>query len=127
MHETLKQNGLLIFNARNAKKINEEYLNRIRLDHALVEKRLQLLVLVYNTRHPQNQSVIVWRPIFLLKENDEVDFQIREDELRWIHFSTLKKMLTRDNFKIVSTYSGNTKEKFDEDEHTSMWFVATAK
>jgi hypothetical protein len=62
-----------------------------------------------------------------MKENDKVDFQIREHKLRWIHFSTLKKMLTKDNFKIVSTYSGNTKEKFDEDEHANMWFVTTAK
>jgi hypothetical protein len=62
-----------------------------------------------------------------MKENDKVDFQIREHKLRWIHFSTLKRMLTKDNFKIVSTYSGNAKEKFDEDKHANMWFVTTAK
>jgi ubiquinone/menaquinone biosynthesis C-methylase UbiE len=127
LHKILKKDGLFIFNARNAKKINEEYLNKIRLDHTLVEKRLQLLVLVYNTRHPRNQNVIVWRPIYLMKENDKVDFQMREHKLRWIHFSVLKKMLTESSFKVVSMYSGNTKEKFDEDEHTNMWFVATAK
>jgi ubiquinone/menaquinone biosynthesis C-methylase UbiE len=127
LHKILRQNGLFVFGARNAKMINEDYLNRIRLDRTLVEKRLQLLVLVYNTRHSQNRNVIVWRPIFLMKENDKVDFQIREHKLRWIHFSVLKKMLTKNSFSIVSTYSGNTKEKFDEDEHANMWFVTTAK
>jgi SAM-dependent methyltransferase len=127
VHKILRQNGLFVFSARNARMINEDYLNRIRLDHTLVEKRLQLLVLVYNTRHPRNRNVIVWRPIYLMKENDKVDFQIREHKLRWIHFSALKKMLTKNSFKIVSTYSGNTKEKFDEDEHANMWFVATTK
>jgi hypothetical protein len=62
-----------------------------------------------------------------MKENDKVDFQIREHNLRWIYFSALKKMLTENNFRVVSTYSGNTKEKFYEDEHANMWFVTTAK
>jgi len=127
LHKVLRKNGLFIFGARNAKMIKEEYLNTIRLDHTLVEERLQLLVLVYNTRDPRNRSVIVWRPIFLMKENDRVDFQIREHRLRWNYYSTLKKMLAEHNFKIVSAYSGNTKEKFDVDKHANMWFVATAK
>jgi len=127
LHKILKKNGLFIFNARNAKKINEEYLNKIRLEHMLVEEKLQLLVLAYNTRHSRNRNVIVWRPIYLMKENDKVDLQIREHKIRWIYFSMLKKVLTKNNFNIVSTYSGNTKEKFDEDEHTNMWFVTTAK
>ena len=127
LHKMLRKNGLFIFSTRNAKMIREEYLNTIRLDHTLVEERLQLLILVYNTRDPRNRNVIVWRPIFLLKENDKVDFQMREHRLRWIYFSVLKKLLAKDNFKIVSTYSGNMKERFDEDEHANMWFVTTAK
>jgi ubiquinone/menaquinone biosynthesis C-methylase UbiE len=127
LHKILKKNGLFIFNARNAKKINEEHLNKIRLEHILVEEKLQFLVLAYNTCHSRNRNVIVWRPIYLMKENDKVDLQIREHKIRWIYFSMLKKMLTKNNFNNVSTYSGNTKEKFDEDEHTDMWFVTTAK
>jgi SAM-dependent methyltransferase len=127
LRKVLRKNGLFVFGARNAKMIKEEYLNTIRLDHTLVEERLQLLVLVYNTRDPRNRSVIVWRPIFLMKENDRVDFQIREHRLRWNYCSELKKMLAKNNFAIVSVYSGNTKEKFDEDEHANMWFVTTTK
>jgi ubiquinone/menaquinone biosynthesis C-methylase UbiE len=127
IHKILRKNGLFVFGARNTKMIKEEYLNTIRLDHTLVEKRLQLLVLVYNTRDSRNRNVIVWRPIFLMKENDKVDFQIREHKLRWNYYSELKKMLTEDNFTLLATYSGNTKEKFDENEHANMWFVTTAK
>jgi ubiquinone/menaquinone biosynthesis C-methylase UbiE len=127
VHRVLRKNGLFVFSARNAKMINEEYLNKIRLDHTLLEERLQALILVYNTRDPRNRNVIVWRPIYLMKENDKMDFQIREHKLRWVYFSALKKMLTKDNFKILWTYSGNTREKFDEDKHANMWFVATAK
>jgi ubiquinone/menaquinone biosynthesis C-methylase UbiE len=126
VHKILRKNGLFVFGARNAKMINEDYLNKILLDHTLVEKGLQLLVLVYNTRHQRKHDVIVWRPIFLMKENDKVDFQIREHKLRWIQFATLKNMLAKNHFTIMSTYSGNAKEKFDEDKHTNMWFVTAA-
>jgi hypothetical protein len=62
-----------------------------------------------------------------MKENDTVDFQIREHKLRWYQFSRLKKMLTENGFKVVATYSGTTKEEFREDEHVEMWFVTIAK
>ena len=127
LHKILKKNGLFIFNARNAKKINEEYLNKIRLEHMLVEEKLQLLVLAYNTRHSRNRNVIVWRPIYLMKENDKVDLQIREHKIRWIYFSMLKKMLIQSKFEILATYSGASGEKFNEDEHVNVWLVTRAK
>jgi len=127
LHKILKQNGLFIFNARNAKKINEEYLNKLRLDHILNEEKLQLLMLAYNTRDLQDPNVMVWNPIYLIKENDKVDLQIREHRLRWFEFSTLKRIITENGFEIIATYSGPTKEKFNENEHTDMWFVTNAK
>ena len=127
VHKILKQNGLFVFSARNAKKINEEYLNKLRLDHMLNEEKLQLLVLTYNTRDSQDPNIIVWNPIYLMKQNSKVDLQIREHKLRWFEFSTLKKIMTENGFKIIATYSGPMKEKFKEDEHTDMWFVTTAK
>jgi 2-polyprenyl-3-methyl-5-hydroxy-6-metoxy-1,4-benzoquinol methylase len=127
LHEILKHNSLFVFSARNAKKINEEYLNKLRLDHMLNEEKLQLLVLTYNTRDSQNPNIIVWNPIYLMKQNNKVDLQIREHKLRWFEFSTLKKIMTENGFKIIATYSGPMKEKFKEDEHTDMWFVTTAK
>ena len=126
VHKMLRKNGLFVLGARNAKMINEDYLNKILLEHMLVEKRLQLLVLAYNTRHERKHDVIVWRPIFLMKENDKVDFQMREHKLKWIKYATLMKMLAKNHFTIMSIYSGNTKEKFNEDKHTNMWFVTTA-
>jgi len=127
LHKILKQNGLFIFNARNAKKINEEYLNKLRLDHILNEEKLQLLMLAYNTRDLQDPNVMVWNPIYLIKENDKVDLQIREHRLRWFEFSTLKRIITENGFEIIATYSGPTKEKFNDNEHTDMWFVTNAK
>jgi ubiquinone/menaquinone biosynthesis C-methylase UbiE len=127
LNKVLKRNGLFIFNARNAKKINEDYLNTIRLGHMLSEKKLQLLILECNTRHPKNRNVIVWRPIYLIKENDKVDLQLREHKLRWIYFSTLKKMLIESRFEIIATYSGVSGEKFCENEHTNMLFVTRTK
>jgi ubiquinone/menaquinone biosynthesis C-methylase UbiE len=127
LHRIVKQNGLFVFSARNAKKINEEYLNKLRLDHMINEEELQLLVLTYNTRDLQDSNVIVWNPIYLVKQNDKVDLQIREHKLRWFEFSALKKIITENGFKIVAVYSGPVKEKFKEDEHIDMWFVTTAK
>jgi ubiquinone/menaquinone biosynthesis C-methylase UbiE len=127
LHKILKENGLFVFSARNAKKINEEYLNKLRLDHMINEEKLQLLVLTYNTRDSQDPNIIVWNPIYLMKENNKVDLQIREHKLRWFEFSTLKKIMTENGFKMVTIYSGPMKEKFKEDEHTDMWFVTTAK
>jgi 2-polyprenyl-3-methyl-5-hydroxy-6-metoxy-1,4-benzoquinol methylase len=126
LHKILKQNGLFVFSARNAKKINEEYLNKLRLDHMLNEEKLQLLMLGHNIRDSQDPNIIVWNPIYIIKENSKVDLQIREHKLRWFEFSTLKKIITKNGFKIVTIYSGPMKEKFKEDEHTDMWFVTTA-
>jgi len=95
IHKILKQNGLFVFSARNAKKINEEYLNKLRLDHMLNEEKLQLLMLGHNIRDSQDPNTIVWNPIYLIKENNKVDLQIREHKLRWFEFSTLKKIITK--------------------------------
>jgi len=127
LHKIIKKNGLFVSNARNARKINEELLNRLLLDRLITEERLQLLLLVYNTRHPRNRHIIIWRPIYLMKENDKVDFQVREHKLRWFEFSTLKRLFSEKGFEIAATYSGPTKEEFKEDEHTTMWFVTIAK
>ena len=127
LHKILKQNGLFVFSARNAKKINEECLNKLRLDHMINEEKLQLLVLTYNTRDLQDSNIIVWNPIYLIKQNSKVDLQIKEHKLRWFEFSTLKKIITEKGFKIVAIYSGPMKEKFKEEEHTDMWFVTTIK
>jgi ubiquinone/menaquinone biosynthesis C-methylase UbiE len=126
-HKILKNNGLLVFDARNAKKINEEYLNTLRLDHIVNEGKLQLLVLAYNTRDSQDPSIIVWRPIFLKKENGKVDLQLREHKLRWFEFSSLKRIMTQCGFKLSAAYSGPHKEKFSEDEHVNIWLVAASK
>jgi len=127
LHKILRENGLFIFNARNARKIDEDRLNRLILDHTIVDERLQLLLLFYNTRHTQNRNVIVWRPIYLINKGGKADFQIREHKLRWFQFSKLKRMLIEHGFKVVATYSGPTKEEFKEDKHTEMWFVTIAK
>jgi len=93
----------------------------------IMEEKLQLLLLFYNTRHPRNRNVIIWRPIYLMKESDKVDLQMREHKLRWFHFSRLKKMLIENGFKVTATYSGTTKGEFKEDKHAEMWFVTIAK
>jgi len=127
LHKILRENGLFIFNARNAGKIDEDRLNRLILDHTIVDERLQLLLLFYNTRHTQNRNVIVWRPIYLINKGGKADFQIREHKLRWFQFLKLKRMLIEHGFKVVATYSGPTKEEFKEHKHTEMWFVTIAK
>jgi len=123
----LRKNGVFVFSARNARKISEEYLNKLLLGHMVNEEKLQLLLLNYSTRHPRNRNVIIWRPIYLMKEKNRVDLQIKEHKLRWFHFSMLKKMLTENRFEIIATYSGPSREEFDENKHTDMWFVTTTK
>jgi len=123
IYNALKKNGIFVFNAKNAKKIREEYLDKLVLDHMINEEKLQVLILGYNTRDLENPNIIVWRPIYLIKEKGEVDFQIREHKLRRFEFSRLEKMLTESGFKILAIYSSPQKEKFLEDEHNDMWFV----
>jgi len=127
LYGMLRKNGLFVFSARNVKKISEERLNKLLLDHMLNEGKLQLLILAHNTRDPQNPNIVVWRPIYLIKENDKMDLQIGEHKLRWFEFSTLKKILTEEGFEVIATYSGPMKEKFSEDVHTDMWFLTIAK
>lgn len=126
LHKVMEKNGLFIFNARNATKIREDHLDRLLLDHMITEENLQLLLLFYNTRHPRNKDIMIWRPIYLIKEDGRVDFQIREHKLRWFQHSWLKRALNDYGFHVVATYSGPMKEKFTK-EDTEMWFVTTAK
>jgi ubiquinone/menaquinone biosynthesis C-methylase UbiE len=127
VHKILRKNGLFVCSARNARKINEDYLNKLKVDHIVNEEKLHLLVLAYNTRHPRNRDIMIWRPIFLMNKNGKVDFQIREHKLRWSRFSDWKKLLDKNGFKLSVTYSGPKKEEFIEKEHMDMWFIATAK
>jgi ubiquinone/menaquinone biosynthesis C-methylase UbiE len=127
IHCILKKNGLLILDARNAKKIREEYLNQLILDHIIIEKKMQVLLLTFNNRWRKNPNVIIWRPIYLIRENGKIDFQIKEHKLRRFQFSELEKMLTENSFAIIATYSGSKMEEFREDEHESMWLITTAK
>jgi len=78
-------------------------------------------MLAYNTRWVKNRDVTVWRPIYLIKEDDRMDMQIREHKLRRFHFQELRRMLTEKGFRIKAAYSGITKEEFREDEHETIW------
>lgn len=127
LHKILRRNGLFVFCARNAKKINDEYLDRLRLDHIANEEKLQLVMLSYNSRDLQDRSVLVWRPIYLLKEDGKMDLQVREHKLRWFEFLRLKEMVEKGGFEIAAVYSGPVKKKFRENDHEDMWFVTNAK
>jgi len=102
-------------------------LNRLLLDHTIIEEKLQVIVLAYNTRWVKNRDVIIWRPIYLIKEDERMDMQIREHKLRRFHFSELRRILVEKGFRVMETYSGNTKEAFKEDEHETMLFVVTVR
>jgi len=126
MHMILKKNGLFVFNARNARKIDETYLNNLRLRHLVNDDETQIVVLEHNVRDPSDPNTIVWRPIFLVKENDRVDLQIREHKLHWFLFRELERLLLESGFRLASTYSGPSGETFSEELHSDMWFVTTA-
>lgn len=123
LSKMLRTGSLFVFSARNVRKISEDHLNRLQLDHMLTENNLQLLVLAYNTRDTRNPNVVVWRPIFLMNKNGKVDMQIREHKLRWFEPSELKRLLTRNHFEVLKQYSGPDKKVFDENEHATMWLI----
>lgn len=125
LRKILKKKGLFVFSARNARQMKEEYLNKLLLTHMVNEEKLQLLILDYNTLDLKNPHILVWRPIYLFRENDKIDFQIREYMLRWFEFSTLKRIIIECDFKVRAVYSGPKRENFREEEHTDMWFVTT--
>jgi ubiquinone/menaquinone biosynthesis C-methylase UbiE len=127
VHKILQKNGLLIFNARNAKKIDESRLNHLLLDHLVNDNDIQIVILGQNQRDPKDPNTIIWRPIFLVKKNKRVDLQTREHKLHWFTFQELKKLLQKCDFRLVSTYSGPSRESFNEDLHADMWYVATTK
>lgn len=127
VHRVLKAGGVFVFNARNAKKINESYLDNLLLDHLVNDKEVQIAVLNYNVRDAQDPNTIIWRPIFLVKENNKVDFQIREHRLHWFEFNKVEKLLLQTGFRLMSTYAGPSEETFDEILHADMWFVTLSK
>jgi hypothetical protein len=127
VHKVLKVGGLFVFNARNAKKINESYLDNLLLDHLVNDPLVQIVVLNCNVRDTEDPNTIIWRPIFLVKENNKVDFQIREHRLHWFEFHAMEKMLSETGFRLMSTYSGSSEEAFDEILHADMWFVTLSK
>lgn len=127
IHKMLRRNGLLVFDAKNAMKISEDYLNKLLVDDILNEEKLQLLLLNYNTRDARNRNIIVWKPIYLMNENGRVDLQIREHKLRWFELGKLTKLLTTNRFRIIKEYSSPAKEAFNEMEHATIWLVTRAK
>jgi len=127
VHKVLKTGGVFVFNARNAKKINESYLDNLLLDHLVNDKEVQIAVLNCNVRDAEDPNTIIWRPIFLVKENNKVDFQIREHRLHWFEFHKMEKLLLQAGFRLMSTHSGPYEEKFDELLHADMWFVTQSK
>jgi ubiquinone/menaquinone biosynthesis C-methylase UbiE len=127
VHRVLKTGGVFVFNARNAKKIDESYLDNLLLDHLVNDQGVQIAVLGYNARDAEDANTIIWRPIFLVKENNKVDFQIREHRLHWFEFRRMKKLLLQADFRLMSTYSGPSEETFDEILHADMWFVTLSK
>jgi len=125
VRKILKQNGLLVFNARNSTKIDEALLNKLRLAHTETDRETQIVILEHNLRDPDDRDTIVWRPIFLIKENGRIDFQTREHKLRWFKFKQLKRLLTESGFRLAAAYSGPSGETFNEGLHADMWLVAT--
>jgi len=95
--------------------------------HLVSDEETQIVVLEHNVRDLKDPDTIVWRPIFLVKENDRVDLQIREHRLHWFRFQALEKLLLDSGFRLVSTYSGPSREMFNEDLHADMWFVTIAE
>jgi SAM-dependent methyltransferase len=123
----LRKGGLFVLGARNASRINDEYLNRVILNRLINEEEMQLALLAQNSRDADDPNILVWRPIYLMKENGRVDFQVREHRLRWFEFSTLRKLLKTNGFEVEAVYSGPSGEKFNEHVHDEMWFVATTR
>ncbi|MBO3797472.1 MAG: hypothetical protein QXS04_02805 [Thermoproteota archaeon] len=95
-------------------------MGKLLLDHIIIEEKLQVVMLAYNTRWIRNRDVIVWRPIYLIKEDDRMDMQIREHKLRRFHFSELRRMLVEKGFRIKAVHSGVMKEEFRDDEHENI-------
>jgi len=127
IHKVLKASGVFVFNARNAKKMNESYLDNLLLDHIVNDQEVQIAVLGHNVRDTEDPNTMIWRPIFLVKENNKVDFQIREHRLRWFEFHEVEKLLLQTGFRLMSTYSGPSEETFDEILHANMWLVTLRK
>jgi hypothetical protein len=123
VRKILKRNGLFVFNARNARKIDEAYLDNLRLRHLVNDDEIQIVILEHSVRDPRDPNTIVWRPIFLVKKDDRVDLQIKEHKLHWFQFQELERLLLESDFRLVSTYSGPLGETFNEDLHADMWFV----
>jgi SAM-dependent methyltransferase len=123
----LRKRGLLVLSAMNAAKINDEYLNRLLLDHVINEEKIQVAAFAQNIRDDKDPNTIIWKPIYLIKQGGKLDLQMREHSLRWFKFSDLKEILTKQGFKIEKVLSGPLSERFNEKLHTQMWFVATAQ
>jgi len=127
LHMLLRKGGLLVCNVRNARKINDAYLNKLNFERMEIEDKLQVLVLEYNARDKKDPNTIVWRPIFLVNDKGKIDFQMREHKLKWFLFSTWKKLLTSCGFKLTASYSGPTETRFNESEHENLWLVANTR
>ena len=56
LRKMLRTGGLFVFDARNARKISEDHLNKLQADHIVTEKNLQLLVSAYNTRDVRDET-----------------------------------------------------------------------
>ena len=124
MHKVLKQEGIFIFCVRNARHLRDDRIGQIRMDTLINEPDLQLAQLCYNFRDDKSKDILIWNAIWLIKDQGEIDFQIRTHPLRWYRYDDLTEILETHGFILLHAY-GDTlgHELFDNDKHETIFMI----
>ncbi len=119
----LRAQGLFVATARNIKRLGDDHLG-LTLGEHLEEDGLEILEIDHYARESPKTGVILWRPIWLIKQKGKASWQLQEHRLRWFRNDEVAHLLNRGGFEVLACY-GDTegKQLFLADKHERMMFV----
>ncbi len=126
--KVLKEKGVFIFCVGNAEKIQDDLLNKLRMDTIVNEASLQIALLAYNFKDASNPDTLVWNSLWFINEHGKPDFQVRTHLLRWFRYGSLKTILENHGYTILQTYGDVLgQEQFDSNKHDTIFMVCQRK
>jgi len=124
IYNALRSEGIFIFNAKNAKRIDESLLNKLRPGEYVNVEDLRIMSLDFVSRDKENPNVLIWEPIWFIKEGSTVDFIRRKIKLRWFYKDEIMSFIKKHNFRVIEVLGDSlTGDTFDETIHSEMYFV----
>ncbi|MCW4020861.1 MAG: methyltransferase domain-containing protein [Candidatus Bathyarchaeota archaeon] len=124
VRKVLNQDGVFIFQVRNAEQLSDDRMERLTLDTIINEPDHQLALLSYSHRDRVNRNFLVWNTLWLINDHGKTDFQARKRLLKWFQYDNLRTVLASHRFRVLHAYGDMVRrEDFDRNKHNTIVMI----